>query len=152
MHVIHVNLDQINKIMNERMKTKSVFGREIHPLMQVKVFGGMMIVGIVIASLLSSKGSHLVYEVALSILLCFALFNSIMSLSYGNNKNYWFYSTLSYVFLLIAGLIMCYLLSGVSIFDLQLYRWLFLVFTIVYLVFMSIVRGMRKLIEWAEKR
>ncbi len=88
---------------------------------------------------------------ATSFLLFYAMFNSIFSLSSKDMNKYWGRSMLAYVGLIVCSGLLAYLFSSMSINNAGSYRWIMIVLTFGYLVFMSIVRFMKNIVEFAEK-
>jgi len=88
---------------------------------------------------------------AAAFIFFFAIFNSITSLSAKNLNNYWLRSMASFVGLAIASGFMAYLFSSLTINEAGSYRWIFTVLTFGYLVFLSILGFMKRIVEFAEK-
>lgn len=134
----------------------SLFNKEIHPLKQAFFFvlGLSIVLGLVF---LFQNGkeiyeeSTLVWELSLSSLLMFAVFNSVMSLSYKNQNDYWFYSTIAFVLVAGVGIGLSYILADLNDKQFGIFKWLYLVFGIGYLIFLSIVRAMKRIVEIAQR-
>jgi hypothetical protein len=88
---------------------------------------------------------------AAAFVFCFAIFNSITSLSAKNLDNYWMKSIASFAGLVVSSGLMAYLFSSLSINEAGSYRWIFIVLTFGYLVFLSILGFMKRIVEFAEK-
>lgn len=85
-------------------------------------------------------------------LLCFALFNSVLSLNTKLDMNqYWFISTSTYTALVIALGALAWLFSGLSVKEAGTFQFIFIVITFGYLLFLSMARFMRKVVELAQK-
>jgi len=120
---------------------QSIFQKEIHPFKQAAFALVLNIIAILIVQGVSS-GEEMVdkgvrsWEASFSILLAFMLFNSIFS------------------FLVVAALggVLAHYVSGVSMDNAGSFRWLYIVFTFTYLIFISIVNLMRKLMDIAKKQ
>lgn len=84
-------------------------------------------------------------------LLFFAVFNSVSSLASNDGVKFWGRSMYSYMGLAICSGILAWLFSGISIFDAGSYSWLFKVVTFVYIVFMTLVRSMKTIVEFAQR-
>jgi hypothetical protein len=85
-------------------------------------------------------------------LLCFALFNSVLSLNTKLDMNqYWFKSTSTYTALVIGLGAFSWLFSGLSLREAGTFQFIFIVITFGYLLFLSIARFMRKVVELAQK-
>jgi hypothetical protein len=86
-----------------------------------------------------------------SLMLFYSVFNSIGSLISGNLNEYWGKSMYSFGALAVAAGYTAYFFSGINIFEAGSYSWLFKVVFFVYLVFMSMVRSMKIIVEFAQK-
>lgn len=134
----------------------SVFYKAFDPIIQAAIVLGMGLIVMLGGKLfhltnLMSVSDRFPWMTASAFILFFAMFNSIFSLSSKDMNKYWGRSMLSY-----AGLVLCsgglaYLFSSLSINDAGSYRWIIIVLTFGYLVFMSIMRFMRNIVEFAEK-
>ena len=91
------------------------------------------------------------WTIAASMLLFFAAGNAIMSLMAGNMDRYWSRSILSFMGLALTAGLMAYLFSSLTISEAGSYRWIYIVLTIGYLVFLSMITFMRKIIEFAQR-
>jgi hypothetical protein len=91
------------------------------------------------------------WTTAAAFIFLFAIFNSITSLSAKNLNNYWIKSMASFGTLAVASGFMAYLFSSLSINEAGSYRWIFTVLTFGYLVFLSILGFMKRIVEFAEK-
>jgi uncharacterized membrane protein len=85
-------------------------------------------------------------------ILFFTIANSILSLRVENLNKYWAVSIISFVAILACSALTATLLSGLSIDEAGSFRWLFMVLTFGYLVFLSIVRLIRRIVEYAIKQ
>ncbi|MDX1479407.1 MAG: hypothetical protein R3301_16950 [Saprospiraceae bacterium] len=81
--------------------------------------------------------------------LFFALFNSVLSLRTKNMNKYWSRSIMCFVGLIAVSVLASTILSGVSMDEAGTFRWLFVVLTIGYLVFLVIVRLMKRIVDIA---
>jgi hypothetical protein len=91
------------------------------------------------------------WRTAAAFILLFAIFNSITSLSSKNLNNYWLKSMASFGVLAVASGFLAYLFSSLSINEAGSYRWIFTVLTFGYLVFLSILGFIKRIVEFAEK-
>jgi len=82
----------------------------------------------------------------------YALFNNILSLTSVNPTTYWAQSLAGFVilFLLLSGF--AYLVSGVFITELDIFRNIVFVLSIGYFIIASIVRLIRFFMEWAKRQ
>lgn len=92
------------------------------------------------------------YTLIITAMMIFSIFNSIISLSSENRNTYWLHSLIGFILMTIIGCISAYLLSGMTIDEAGSFRWLILVFSFGYILFISIVRVMRKIVELAQKQ
>lgn len=88
---------------------------------------------------------------AASFLLFYAVFNSIFSLSAPNAAKYWSRSVFSFLGLAVVNGFTAYLFSSLGIDEAGSYRWIYIVVTFGYLVFLSIVNFIKKIVEFAQK-
>jgi hypothetical protein len=84
-------------------------------------------------------------------LLLFALFNSLLSLRADNFAKYWGSSVYSYMALAFGSGLAAWLFSGIDLRDAGTYRWIYLVVTFGFLVFLSMVNFMKRIVNFAEK-
>ncbi len=139
------------------MESQTIFSREIHPFKQA---GGAIILLLIFQLLgLLFRGtaffgeeSVVFWEISMTILLAFMLFNSVMSIPYKNRGLYFRNSLISFVTIAVISGGLAQLLSGQSMDEAGSFKWLYFLFTFVYLVFISIVNAMRKIIEIAKKQ
>ena len=82
-----------------------------------------------------------------SFILFFALTTCVLSLRAPSQRWYWNRSILSFIGVVVASALFGQLFSGLSINEAGSFRWLFIVMSIGYLVFMSIVRLMRRIMD-----
>lgn len=87
-----------------------------------------------------------------SFILLFAMMNAVLSLYSDNQMKYWSYSLYSFMGFLVASGAMAFIFSGVGISEAATYKWLFFMLTIIYLVFIAIVRLMRFIVDLAQKQ
>jgi hypothetical protein len=87
-----------------------------------------------------------------SFILFFSIANSILSLRTPNLNKYWAISIVSYIALLAFSGLVATFLSGLSFDEAGSFRWLFMVLTLGYLVFLSVVRLIRRIVEYAIKQ
>ena len=98
------------------------------------------------------SASNNAWIIMTAFVLFYALFNSILSLKADSMNRYWSRSIMSFVGLIAVSIGVSTLLSGIGIDEAGSFRWLFLVLTIGYLVFLVIVRLMRRIVEIAIKQ
>jgi membrane-bound metal-dependent hydrolase YbcI (DUF457 family) len=136
--------------------TDSFYYKAYNPILQAGIVLGailaVMIGGAFIKSTgLIEVGDRFPWLTAASFMLFFAMFNSIFSLSAKEMNQYWSRSMMSFMGLALASALLAWLFSSISINDAGSYRWIFIVVTIGYLVFMSMMRMMKNIVEFAER-
>ena len=127
-----------------------------NPVMQAALVFAAGFVVMIFSKLLSWTG---IFEIsqkfpwmtAAAFIFFFAIFNSITSLSAKDLNNYWLWSMGSFAVLAIVSGLEAYLFSSLSINEAGSYRWIFTVLTFGYLVFLSILGFMKRIVEFAEK-
>lgn len=134
----------------------SVFDKTLDPIHQALLCFGAVIVFTVLGKLVQL--THLIelsnrfpWMTAASFMLFFAMFNSVFSLSAKNMNKYWGRSIYSFMGLTLASGLVAYLFSSLSINEAGSYRWIFFVLTLGYLVFLSIMTFIRRIVEFAQK-
>lgn len=91
------------------------------------------------------------YLTAASILLCFAMFNAVLSLSAPNTLQYWGKSIYSFLGLAFISVSLAWLLSGLRLREAGSYWWILIVVTFGYLVFLALVNTIRSIVNFAQK-
>ncbi len=136
--------------------SNSIFAKEIHPFKQLLVCVGLIIfIMLFIKAAFGAESSGMktaYWETSFAILMGFALFNSIFSLSYTNKNVYFRDSIFSFMGIAAVGGFLAYYFSGLTMDEAGSFRWLYIVFGFSYLVFISIVNLMRKIIEIVKKQ
>ena len=82
-------------------------------------------------------------------ILFYALCSSIFSLKAIHPNRYWRDAILSFIGLMIVSALLATVISGQSIDEAGSFRWLFVVLAVGYLVFLSIVRLMKTIVDIA---
>ena len=126
------------------------------PVNQATVVLGITVVFIFLTKVAIWTGAaefrdYIPWVISASFLLFFAVLNSIFSLSSDDMNKYWIRSIISYSGLAIISGLLAYLASSVSFYEAGTIRWIFIVLTFVYLVFLSIVNFMKRIVSFAER-
>lgn len=134
----------------------SFFQSKIEPLAQALLFFGAAIFFMLMTLLFNQTGWYEIdrlfpWSVGTAILLLFAVFNSLMSLNADSFMKYWGRSVYAFLGLAFANGLAAWLFSGVPIGQAQSYRWIYIVVTIGFIVFLTMVNLMRKIVNFAEK-
>jgi hypothetical protein len=88
---------------------------------------------------------------ATALLLCYVFFNTVFLFRIKETIPYWSKSMISYVILLILTYGWCYFLSGRHIDEVGSFRWLWMVLTLVYMVFFAIAYTIKGIIAIADR-
>ena len=88
---------------------------------------------------------------ATAFLLLFAMFNSIASLKTEGFAQYWGQSMYSYMALAVALGLLAWWCSGVPIGEAESYKFIYLVVTFGFLVFLTMVNTLKNIVNFAEK-
>ncbi len=91
------------------------------------------------------------WTVSVSFMLFFALFNSIFSLASKNIDYYWRQSIIAFLGLTLVSAGLAFVFSSVPLSEVGEYKWIFMVFAFGYLVFISIIGFMKRIVEFAQR-
>ena len=136
---------------------KSIFEYNISPFVQLAAVLITIAVFILVSSgagaigLLDVDGGT-PWLIAVSLTFFYTIGNSVMSLATDDQNNYWWQSILSYVLLALLGGSIAYLFSGVTVGEVDSYKWLYVVFTFGHILFLTIVRTMKRIVNLAKKQ
>ncbi len=137
------------------MKYQSILQRGFHPLQQLAAFViFLLLIQLVIWQKPSAEiaPSLAAWEASFTILLLFSVTNAILSIATKNMGQYWIFSLISYVSLAIIGGFLATQISGVTVDDAGQFRWLYMLFTFIFLIILTIAQTMRKIVEIAQKQ
>lgn len=140
-------------VMND---SQSIFSKSLSPIVQaIMVFVAVLVVilgsKLVNLSGLMDVNPRFPWTTAAAFMLFFSVFNSVFSLSSENMMKYWGKSIYSFLGLALATGLVAYLFSSIPINEAGSYRWIYFVLTIGYLVFLSIMAFMRRVVDFAQK-
>ena len=90
--------------------------------------------------------------VVTSFILFYSVATSVLSLKIKQARQYWGRSILAFIAILLLSALTAQLFSGLSINEASSFRWLFIVMAIGYLVFMSIARLIKRIVDIAIKQ
>ncbi|MBL7775319.1 MAG: hypothetical protein JNK89_04915 [Saprospiraceae bacterium] len=126
------------------------------PLRQAALFFAGSTALILLNLLLNQTGWYSIdrlfpWSIATAFLLLFAVFNSLMSLNADSFLKYWSRSMYAFMGLALGNGLIAWWSSGIPIGQAQSYRWIYIVVTIGFIVFLTMVNLMRKIVEFAEK-
>ena len=137
-------------------ETKTFLERRVSPIHQALVSFGGIIIFVFLSKIMEwigllEGGFMTTWVVCASFLMLFGMFNSLMYMSAEDLGKYWSRSIFSFAALAILSGLTGWAITGVSIGDAATFKWLYLVLTIGYLVFLSIVGFIRIIIDLAKK-
>ncbi len=135
-------------------KTESIFSKEISPFKQLTMIGGILLAAILLAAVAGAAdtpfGPEYPYILSTAFMMCFAIFNSMFSLSTNNLNRYWTNSMLCYIILMVGSALVSYLVSGISPMETG-YKLVYMALTIGYVVFMGIAGVMKRLMGFFDR-
>lgn len=91
------------------------------------------------------------WSIAAAFMLLYAMLNSLMSLRSDSFTKYWGRSMYSYLGLALCSGSAAWVFSGIPLRDAGTYRWIYIVVTVGFLVFLSMVNFMKKIVQFAER-
>ena len=140
--------------MTQTSKLVTIFEKPLH---QAALVASMILVFSVFDMMLPHSNN--LFEVnagpwivATAMMLCFVILNTIVALRIEPIIPYWSASVMFYLGLLAFSYGWCFLLSGKHIDDVGSIRWLWFVLTMVYMVFFTIARSMKRIIDIANRQ
>jgi hypothetical protein len=137
-------------------KNQTIFmDRALNPIIQAIVVLCILSTAMVVLFVLKTTGTMDVDNRAFWVIggastLFFGLFNSIISLGASDMNVYWFRSTSSYTVLMVASGCLAFLFSGLKMEEAGSFKFIYMVLTFGYLLFLSIMRFMRKIVQLAQ--
>lgn len=87
-----------------------------------------------------------------ALILFYIIVNCLLSFQSSDKLNYYRESIFTYAGTLLFIIILAYFFSGKTIFQAETYSWILFVFSIVYIVFFTIINLIRKIVEIAIKQ
>ena len=132
------------------MAESSLFEKNFDPLLQAGIALASVLV-IDLIAVVAGAGPRFTWLTATSFMLCFAVFNAVFSVSSKNMLKYWGRSIYAYMGLAAGAGLLAWLFSGLTIYEVGSYMWIYIVVSIGYIVFLSMVTVMRKVVEFAQQ-
>ncbi len=142
--------------IREIYERRSYLAKAYNPFLISAIVGGI--------SLLVMLGGKLCYAMgwmgvsqsfpwltAASFLLVYAIFNAVFSLSSKNIDHYMGRSILAFLALVAVSWLLARLISGIPINEAGTYRWIFFVLGFCYLVFLSIMGLIKRIVAYAQR-
>lgn len=138
------------------MEDKSIFESKIDPLYQAAACLGAVLLFCILGAGVKASTEDVVtskwpWLTAASFMLFFALFNSILSATSNNLMKYWGRSFYAFIALAVGSGLIAWGFSGLPIGKAGSYKWIFFVVTFGYLVFLSMIAFMKRIVEFAQK-
>ncbi len=132
------------------------FERKIDPLLQAAVFFGISVAAMLLVVLFRWLGWFSIdrvfpWSVATAFLLMYAVGSSVLSLNAGSSLKYWGRSVYGFIGLAFANGGAAWLTSGLTLAEANSYRSIYIVISICFLVFLSVINLMRKIVAFAER-
>lgn len=140
-------MDNSNQTFLERAQNPIIQALGIYLGVLVMIAGG----AIVKSSGLMSVSERFPWMCAAAFMLFFAMFNSVFALSSKNINKYWGKSVYSFMGLAALSGLTAWVTSSLSINEAGSFRWIYLVVTIGYMIFLSMVTIMRTIVDFAQK-
>lgn len=139
--------------MNTEAVSNSIYNAQVKPRVQALIAIGLMLIVMAGSKVIVDADNYVhFWEMSLSVLMAFGLFNAVFSIPYKDKMVYFRNSIFCYLLVAGIGVFLATMFSGVSIDEAGSFRWMLAVFTFSYLVFLCIVNAMRKIIEIAKKQ
>ncbi|MDX1684240.1 MAG: hypothetical protein R3275_03330 [Saprospiraceae bacterium] len=138
------------------MSRESIFTKNISPYYQGAVILGLILIGqigIRITINPEDQFGRLDYWIlASAFLLLFAVVASVFSFSAKNPMKYYGKSVTTFLAVAFLGGLAAYLFSGIALKEAGSFSWIYMVLTIIFVVFLTIVNLIRKIVEIAKKQ
>lgn len=125
------------------------------PIQAVVVFGtALLIMGI--GWILTASGIFVLerlfaWSIGAAFMLFFAMMNSLLSLRATSFVKYWGASMYSYLALALCTSMAAWGFSGIALREAGSYRWIYIVVTVGFMVFLSMISFMKIIVRFAEK-
>ncbi len=138
------------------MADSSIFERPFTPVQQaLAAFAGVVVITL-LGKLVQVSGMTAItprfpWMTAASFMLLFALGNSIFSLTSKDMMKYWGRSIYCFMGLAAASGLVAWLFSSLSINEAGSYRWIYIVVTVGYLVFLGMMAFLRQIVDFAQR-
>ena len=134
----------------------SIYQKAANPILQALLCLGGGAFAVILANLVALTGLVSVsptfsWLASASFLLIFSVFNAVGSVFSNNRGRYWSRSIYSFAGLALVSGLMAWALSSRSISEAGSYRWIFIVLTVGYLVFVSIMNLAKIIVDFAQR-
>jgi MFS family permease len=126
-----------------------------NPFVQISsILLAMLIINLINAGLQSvgfGDDKSFPWTLVFTFLFFYSVSNAIVSLSAENREQYLGRSIVSYLILAVVGGLMAWLFSGMGMEEAGSFRWLYKVFTFGYLLILTMILAIGKIVEYAQK-
>ncbi len=134
----------------------SIFERRVDPVLQAGVVLAIVFVvdlfGLIVAGTDTvGVSNRFPWLCAASFMLFFSLFNAVLSASAPSTAKYWGRSLYSFMGLAVGAGLLAWAFSGLTISEAGSYRWIYLVVTVGYLVFLSLISAIKNVVNFAQR-
>ncbi|MCP9235084.1 hypothetical protein [Lewinella sp. JB7] len=134
----------------------SIFQRRIDPVLQAGVVLAIVLVVDLFSLIIAGTNTvgvsnRFPWLCAASFMLFFALFNAVMSAAVPNTAKYWGRSLYSFMGLALGAGLLAWAFSGLTISEAGSYRWIYLVVTVGYLVFLGMISLIKNVVNFAQR-
>lgn len=136
------------------MTSDSILRKLLHPGWQALVAAGLILLFGLIDLMLPHRDNfldpgHTPWAISTAMILCFVILNAVTVLRVGESRRYWILSALLLAGLLGYSYLLSWGLSGRQIDEVGSFRWLWFVILFTWLIFMAIVRSIRRIVQFA---
>lgn len=134
----------------------SIFEQRVDPIVQAGVVLVMVLVIDIFSAIISSTNSvgvsnRFPWLCAASFMLFFAVFNAVMSAAASNTAKYWGRSMYSFMGLALGAGLLAWAFSGLKISEAGSYRWIYLVVSVGYVVFLGMIAIIKNVVNFAQR-
>ncbi len=140
-----------------QQKKNGIFELDIDPFWQAGVVVGAILLFCFFSWVFDKMAvftvaSYFPWTVSASLTLLYAVGSSVLSLGATDPNKYWGRSISAYVVVVVVGGAIASLFSGMTVFEAKSFAWIYIVFSMGYVLFLIFLRAMRKIVEIAEKQ
>ena len=130
--------------------------KDFTPYKQAAIVVGLALIVMTLAKFLqllnvTAVNPEKIWVLSATFGLFFTVANCLFSLNAKDATKFWNQSMIAFTMTILSLGILAWLISGVSINEMGSFRWLYIVIIIGYIVFSTIVRMMRSIVDFAMK-
>jgi len=134
----------------------SIYDKAYDPILQAGLVLALVLSVTILGKLVNAIGimnvsDQFPWTTATSFLLFYAIINSVVSLTSEDLNKYWGRSMVSFAVLAAISAGVAYFFSALSLEEIGPYKWIYFVLTFGYLVFLSILGFMKRIVDFAER-